>query len=222
MSRGTGGVAGAVALVVLAGVMVLTSLPGLSSSPTPPAAATPLSLATVPTAARYPVNFTESGLPAGSIWTVTLGNATLATSSRSEVFYASNGTYNYTVDSVGGFVPLVATGTVAVHGGNNTVVATLSTTGANPWGGAAVPGSGNVFMSYHQNGNLSIINGTTNANHGSLVVGHDPDVPVFDPVDGNLYVPNWGSNNVTVVNPTTHARVANIPVGDNPRSRRIT
>jgi YVTN family beta-propeller protein len=51
----------------------------------------------------YSVTFKESGLPTGTIWSVTLGSDTLFTNRTSLTFRAANGTYAYTVALVSGF-----------------------------------------------------------------------------------------------------------------------
>ncbi|MEM3489441.1 MAG: hypothetical protein QXO75_07300, partial [Nitrososphaerota archaeon] len=45
---------------------------------------------------EYSVTFTESGLPAGTSWSVTLNGVTLSSSSNSIVFSEPNGSYSYT------------------------------------------------------------------------------------------------------------------------------
>ena len=164
----------------------------------------------------YPVNFTEGGLPAGLNWTVTLGSVSHSSAGPSLLFYEPNGTYSYSIGSVGGYVPTQAMGNLTVHGGNDTVVATLQVAGAKPWGGAADPLTGDVFMAYRQNGNLSILNGTTLTNQGSIPVGKNPGTPIYDAQDGELFVPDAASNNLTVVDPATHARVANVKLANLP------
>jgi len=44
----------------------------------------------------YPVTFTESGLPAGTTWSVTMGSTTLTSRTCSIVYYLPNGTYYFT------------------------------------------------------------------------------------------------------------------------------
>lgn len=52
---------------------------------------------------NYSVKFTESNLPAGTTWSVTL-NGTLESSSTSTIsFSVPNGTYNYSIESVSGY-----------------------------------------------------------------------------------------------------------------------
>ncbi len=72
----------------------------------------------------FDVNFTESGLPAGTTWSVTLGTST-QTSSASTIVFAGqvNGTEPYTIGFVSGYGASPVTGTVTVAGSSvNTAV----------------------------------------------------------------------------------------------------
>ncbi len=64
----------------------------------------------------YPVTFSESGLPSGVGWSVTLGVSTLATAGTSVVFYEPNGSYPYTVNGVTGFNAAPPAGVAVVAG----------------------------------------------------------------------------------------------------------
>ncbi len=71
----------------------------------------------------YPITFTESGLPTGTAWAITL--FTLESSTTSTIgFTEPNGTYSYTVGSVFGWTPNVAGGQVTVAGGPQGVTIT--------------------------------------------------------------------------------------------------
>jgi hypothetical protein len=63
----------------------------------------------------YPVTFSESGLPSGSEWSVTLAGVTQTSASSSMVFSEPDGTYSYSVHSAGLFGPTPANGTVSVQ-----------------------------------------------------------------------------------------------------------
>ena len=65
----------------------------------------------------YPVTFGESGLPTGTLWSVTL-NGTNESSTTSPIkFKEPNGTYAFTVGSVTGYTASPSSGSVTVHGG---------------------------------------------------------------------------------------------------------
>ncbi len=212
--------AGRTALLFTVACLIIPLIPHTSvvgARPVTPGSRGPGEISFASTATGfYPVNFTEGGLPSGANWTVTLGTVSRSTTGRTILFYVPNGTYAYSIGSVGGYVPAEAVGNVTVQGGNDTVVATLGVAGAKPWGGALDPLTGNIFMAYHQNGNLSVINGTTRANGGNIPVGRNPGTPIYDALDGDLFVPNAASNNLTVVDPTTYARVANVGLAASP------
>ena len=92
-------VLGVVVAVVLGTVLVL-----LSSSSSP----------------GYTVTFDESGLPAGTQWSVTLNGMTefssASNSSTSISFTEVNGRYNFSVSLVSGYTPTPETGWVTVNG----------------------------------------------------------------------------------------------------------
>ncbi len=64
----------------------------------------------------YNVTFSESGLPSGTSWSVTLGGTQLASTGTSIVFQDPNGTYGWTAVATG-YKATPATGTVTVSGG---------------------------------------------------------------------------------------------------------
>jgi len=72
---------------------------------------------TVPFAAVvYSVGFTESGLPSGTSWSVSLGGTTHSSTTSSVTFSESNGTFSFTVGSVPGYTASPASGSVVVAG----------------------------------------------------------------------------------------------------------
>lgn len=64
----------------------------------------------------YSVTFTESGLPSGTSWSVTLEGAQQSSSSATISFTEPNGTFSYTVGEVPGYVPSPSSGSVTVDG----------------------------------------------------------------------------------------------------------
>jgi hypothetical protein len=63
----------------------------------------------------YPVTFVESGLPSGTMWSVTIGGTTVSSTTTSLVFQLSNGTYTYHASAVANYAR-TATGSFAVVG----------------------------------------------------------------------------------------------------------
>lgn len=71
---------------------------------------------------RLPLAFTESGLPAGGQWSVTIGGVTISNSTGSPiVFPLVNGTYRFRTDRVPGYSDSPSTGRVRIAGGPMTV-----------------------------------------------------------------------------------------------------
>jgi hypothetical protein len=65
---------------------------------------------------KYPVNFTETGLPTGTQWSVDL-NGSLETSTTSYFTVSEiNGTYPFKVEGVAGYIATPLSGTVVVNG----------------------------------------------------------------------------------------------------------
>ncbi len=65
----------------------------------------------------YAVTFTESGLPSGTSWSVTLnGTTSSATAPGSITFTEANGTYAFSVGAVSGYTASPSSGSVTVNG----------------------------------------------------------------------------------------------------------
>jgi hypothetical protein len=67
-------------------------------------------------AATYTVTFSESGLPGGTSWSVTLNGTTLSSTTSSIAFSQTNGTYSFSVPTITGYSANPSTGSVAVAG----------------------------------------------------------------------------------------------------------
>ena len=76
------------------------------------------------TAAINAVTFNESGLPPGTIWSVTLSSLTLTSTTSAITFNEANGTYAYTVGAVSGYTLSPSSGSVTVNGASQTVFIT--------------------------------------------------------------------------------------------------
>ncbi|MGC2359218.1 MAG: alkaline phosphatase family protein [Thermoplasmata archaeon] len=76
----------------------------------------------------YPVTFTETGLPSGSMWSVTLHGVLESSTDVSIAFTEPNGTYDYTVPTVSGFVVSPGSGSVSVAGAAKGVPVVFSPT----------------------------------------------------------------------------------------------
>ncbi len=64
----------------------------------------------------YAVTFTETGLPAGTLWTLTVGAHVGSSSTNSISVALANGTYAYAINAATGYTPLPRNGSVTVLG----------------------------------------------------------------------------------------------------------
>jgi hypothetical protein len=95
----------AAAVVVVGALLVAGVIPGLYSSHSGGGSS--------PT---YLLTFTESGLPNGSRWSVTLGGASSSSTNSTIVFGESNGSYGFSVGSPAGYTSSPANGSLEVSG----------------------------------------------------------------------------------------------------------
>lgn len=68
----------------------------------------------------YEITFIESGLPAGTNWSVTFNGATNYSTSNSISFYAKNGTYTYSIGMISGYSVNPSSGNIIVSGAGTT------------------------------------------------------------------------------------------------------
>ncbi len=74
----------------------------------------------------YPVAFTQSGLAAGTPWSVTVNGTTISSDSGSASLSLPNGTYNYTVNPTAGYTVAPSSGTLVVASAGNTTALLFS------------------------------------------------------------------------------------------------
>lgn len=74
----------------------------------------------------FAVYFSESGLPNGSAWSVTLGGLTLVSTNVSDLFEVQNGTYPFTISPVAGFTLSPKSGNISVNGSDIGVFVTFA------------------------------------------------------------------------------------------------
>ncbi|MGC9137644.1 MAG: S53 family peptidase, partial [Thermoplasmata archaeon] len=70
------------------------------------------------TPATYTVTFTESGLPSGTSWSVTLAGSTKSSTTNTITFSEPNGSYSFSVGTVTGYTASPSSGTINVNGAN--------------------------------------------------------------------------------------------------------
>ncbi|MGC8506186.1 MAG: NosD domain-containing protein [Thermoplasmata archaeon] len=69
----------------------------------------------------YAVTFTESNLPSGTTWSVTLNGNKVNSSTSTISFSLSNGTYNYSIGTVTGYNTVNDTGTFQINGASKSI-----------------------------------------------------------------------------------------------------
>ena len=75
-----------------------------------------LAFAKASTETTYSVTFTETGLPTGTSWSVTLNGSTKSSTTATIAFQEPNGSYAFTVGSVSGYTVGPSPGTIKVNG----------------------------------------------------------------------------------------------------------
>ena len=96
----------------------------------------PITFTSIPPA-EYAVTFTETGLPSGTSWSVTLAGSTKSSGTSTIVFSEPNGTYAYTLGSVTGFTASVTSGSVTVNGAPQGITVAFTAVSPTPLGPAA-------------------------------------------------------------------------------------
>lgn len=126
-------------------------------------------------------------------------------------------------------------GTVSVIDGSVNKAVVNITTGGYPDGVAYDPESGDIYVCVQvpipvgphmfnpipidvaaYNGNVSVIDGSTNAVVATVPVGQTPSGIAFDPSDGDIYVANSASDTVSVIDGLSNMVVASVTVGTGP------
>jgi len=64
----------------------------------------------------YTVTFTESGLPSGTQWSVTLNGTTKSSTTNTISFTEPNGTYSFSISSINGYSVSPSSGSITVNG----------------------------------------------------------------------------------------------------------
>jgi len=160
----------------------------------------------------YAVAFTESGLPSGASWSVTLNGTANSSMSNVITFNEPNGTYSYSVTSGSysvtsglGYTASPSSGTITVNGADVNVKITFS---QNKSGG---------YVKYTLDLlNNTLINGNFIGSTSTLVPGVNPIGVAYDSSNGYLYVAEHGSDIVSVINTKTNEIIKSINVGTSP------
>jgi parallel beta-helix repeat protein len=78
------------------------------------------------TPVTYPVSFTETNLPSGTSWSVTVDGTTISGTSGSLSIPLPNGTYDYTINPVAGYTVSPASGQVTIQSAGSTTAVTYT------------------------------------------------------------------------------------------------
>ena len=90
-------------------------------------------------ATEFSVAFTESGLPSGTSWAITLGGVTRSSTTSTIGFTEANGTFTYSVGVIPGYSSSPSSGSVGVAGRSSTLDI-LFTAAGGTGGSASSPG----------------------------------------------------------------------------------
>ncbi len=108
--------------------------PGYASTPGSGSVTVDGSAVTIPltwTRTVYSVTFSQSTLPSGTMWSVTLNGSTETSAGGSVAFSEPNGTYDYTVGTVAGYAASPVSGEVPISGDTFETVIGFSPSHAN-------------------------------------------------------------------------------------------
>ena len=168
------------------------------------------SVSIIAPSASYTVDFTESGLPTGTFWSVTLSGSRMTSTTLSINFTEPNGTVPFAIGNVPGYNASPLSGTVTVNGANVTQAVTFTNSvvsvpvGSGPVGLAYDSANGYVYVTNGGSNNISVLSGTKVI--ASVPAYNSPWGLAYDAADGYVYATNWGGGSgtwvVTVVNGT--------------------
>ena len=85
----------------------------------------------------YAVTFAESGLPSGTLWSVTLNGSSMSSATAYVVFTEPSWTYSFTVGSLTGYTVSPSTGSITVKGTPVSLSITFTTSSTPPKNGTA-------------------------------------------------------------------------------------
>ena len=89
------------------------------------------------TQVAYAVTFTETGLPNGTNWSVTLNGSSQSSTTSTVVFSEPNDTYSYAIETESGYTRNVTLGSVTVAGSSKTVFVSFTPTSAGGGGSSS-------------------------------------------------------------------------------------
>jgi Thermopsin len=148
------------------------------------------------TLVTYPVQFSETGLPAGTSWTATLGGNPQSSTSSSITFNVINGSYAYSIASGNShYAPNVYSGSVLISGAGQSVPITFSSvTYAVTFSESGLPSGDTWYVNITSGPSLSATGATTTVGTSLPNGTYSYSVATNDAT----YAPNYYSGTVTV------------------------
>ncbi|GGI80591.1 hypothetical protein GCM10007112_16760 [Vulcanisaeta souniana JCM 11219] len=166
---------------------------------------------------RYNVTFVESGLPAGTSWSVTLNGIKVESNSSTVTFYELDGLYYYNIGPIEGFTVSPSTGFITVNDSNTIQTVTFKLITYNvtftesglpngtPWsatlnGTTKTSTTGSINFTVTPGPytyQVGLVNGyTASPGSGSITVGGNETVPI-------TFTPTTATTNRTVTTTST-------------------
>ena len=140
--------------------------------------------------------FSETGLPAGTAWSVTVGVTPVPSSTGSASISEAAGSYAYTVGTVAGYAATPSSGNVAVTSGGTTVV-DIAFAGTNGWvAGTVAPGSASVWVDGVA---VTVTSGAFNVSATAGVHSVEATGTGYVSYYNNVTVPGGATTHVTIV-----------------------
>ena len=163
---------------------------------------------------RYPLRWTENGLPAGTPWSIDFAGSTYRSTASTLTIPVSNGTFPYRLGSVIDYQPVgvPVTGTLSVDGGEYITPRPSIPTGSQPNTGVYDNLTDRLYLSNLGSGNLSVVNATT-LRPVTSIAAYVPIVAMaFDPANGFIYLGYSDSGEIGVLNGSDNQWVTNFSV----------
>jgi YVTN family beta-propeller protein len=174
------------------------------------------------------ITFSESGLPNGTAWSVTL-NGTTGVGIVGSIPLPSNPKGLF-YDTLNGqlYVAVSGANELAVFNASSYALVGTIPMGSDPRYIALDPTTGDLFVTNTESNNVTVVDSSTDTVVGSIAVGANPIGIAYDPVNDQLYVADseYYTNlstpsNVTVIDAATATTVGSITVGYDARSLSI-
>jgi hypothetical protein len=162
----------------------------------------PDTVSIISTSPQYSVTFTETGLPSGATWNVTLNGAESSSSSSSISFSEPNGTYSYTVGIYQGYSASPYSGSVTVSGSNVNVAITFTQVKYSVTFTESGLPSGTVWY-------INISNGQSYKTNGTAITFNEPNGTYSYTIAtvNKSYSPSQSSGTLTVNGANVHVAI---------------